>query len=76
MDEKYLTDRFKNIGKWIYETIGIEIIEETIRFETYQNSNGKTTARLILLLENTISGYGFLNHADGWRLKGVQISLG
>lgn len=38
-----LTDRFKNISKWIYDEIGIEIIEDTIRFEIYQNSDGKTT---------------------------------
>lgn len=43
IDEKFLTDRFKNIGKWIYEAIGIEIIEDTIRFEIYQNTDGKTT---------------------------------
>ncbi len=43
IDEKFLTDRFKNIGRWIYEAIGIEIIEDTIRFEIYQNNDGKTT---------------------------------
>ncbi|MCC2667294.1 MAG: hypothetical protein K0S63_1210, partial [Gammaproteobacteria bacterium] len=43
IDEKFLTDRFKNISKWIYEVMGIEIIEDTIRFEIYQNNDGKTT---------------------------------
>ena len=43
IDEKFLTDRFKNIGKWIYEAIGIEIIEDTIRFEIYKNTDGKIT---------------------------------
>src|SRR5437016_14666055 len=43
IDAKFLTDRFKNISKWIYEAIGIEIIEDTIRFEIYQNTDGKTT---------------------------------
>lgn len=43
INEKFLTDRFKSISRWIYESIGIELIEDTIRFEIYQNSDGKTT---------------------------------
>jgi predicted nucleotidyltransferase component of viral defense system len=42
VDEKFLTDRFKKTGKWIYEGIGIEIIEDSIRFEIYQNTDGNT----------------------------------
>jgi len=43
INEKFLTDRFKKISAWVYENSGIEFIEETIRFEIYQNSEGKTT---------------------------------
>ncbi len=43
INEKFLTDRFKNIGKWVYDATGIEIIEDTIGFEIYQNNDGKTT---------------------------------
>lgn len=43
INEKFLINHFKNIGKWIYEVAGVEIIEESIRFEIYQNTDGKTT---------------------------------
>lgn len=42
INENFLVDHFKNIGEWIYETIGIEIIEDSIRFEIYLNKDGKT----------------------------------
>lgn len=43
IDEKFLVGHFKSIAEWIYEVTGIEIIKETIRFEIYQNTYGKTT---------------------------------
>ncbi len=43
IDEVFLTDCFKSIGKWIYETAGIEILENTIRFDIYKNNDGKTS---------------------------------
>ena len=42
INEKFLVNHFKNISQWIYEKSGIEIIEDSIRFEIYQNSNEKT----------------------------------
>lgn len=41
INEAFLVDCFKSIGQWIYETTGIEIPEDSIRFEIYQNNEGK-----------------------------------
>jgi predicted nucleotidyltransferase component of viral defense system len=35
IDERFLVDGFKEIAAWIYESAGIEIPRETIRFEAY-----------------------------------------
>src|SRR5688572_24841438 len=42
IDEKFLVNHFKKIAEWIYDTTGIKIIENTIRFEIYQNQEGRT----------------------------------
>lgn len=41
LDEQFLLVRFNQIAEWIYENSGIEIPADRIRFEIYQNSNGK-----------------------------------
>lgn len=41
INEKFLVDCFQQISKWIYEAVGIEILENSIRFEIFQNSKGK-----------------------------------
>jgi hypothetical protein len=41
INESFLVDHFKKIGEWIYETVGIEIIEDSIRFEIYLNKERK-----------------------------------
>lgn len=43
INEKFLINRFKKIAEWIYDVTGIEIIEDTIRFEIYQNKDSKTS---------------------------------
>lgn len=43
LNEKFLVECFKQIAHWIYEATGIEIPLDTIRFEIYQNSEGKTS---------------------------------
>lgn len=40
INEAFLIERFKNIARWVYEETGIEIPENTIRFEVYKNKNG------------------------------------
>lgn len=43
LNEEFLRDNFKQIAHWIYDEVGIEIPEGTIRFEIYQNTQGKTS---------------------------------
>lgn len=43
LDEDFLVGNFKEISNWIYDTVGIEIPTETIHFEIYKNSAGKTS---------------------------------
>lgn len=43
VDEHFLVDCFKSIGGWIYEESGVEILEDSIRFEVYQNNDGKVS---------------------------------
>lgn len=40
LDEAFLSDVFKEIAAWIYEQCGIEIPDDTIRFEVYENPRG------------------------------------
>jgi predicted nucleotidyltransferase component of viral defense system len=41
INEAFLVNCFKSISQWVYETTGIEILEDSIRFEIYQNNEGK-----------------------------------
>ncbi len=41
IDENFLTETFIKVAFWIYDEAGIEIPSETIKFELYQNKNGK-----------------------------------
>jgi len=43
INEKFLVDRFKSIGRWIYEASGIEILEDTIRFDVYKSNDKKVS---------------------------------
>ncbi len=43
IDENFLTETFTKIASWIYDETGIEIPSDTIKFELYQNKNGKTS---------------------------------
>lgn len=43
IDEKFLVDCFKQICGWIYEQVGIKILEDKVHFEIYQNSAGKVS---------------------------------
>ncbi|GBD98781.1 hypothetical protein BMS3Abin07_00808 [bacterium BMS3Abin07] len=40
LDEGYLAASFSDIAVWVYENTGIEIPEDTIRFEVYTNPRG------------------------------------
>lgn len=44
LKEEFLVHSFQNIGTWIYETAGIEIPNDTIRFEVFTNSRGGISA--------------------------------
>src|SRR5215213_6843221 len=43
IDKNFLIDCFKEIAIWIYDASGIEIPENTIRFEIYENNKGKVS---------------------------------
>ncbi len=40
LDEGFLTAAFAHIARWIYDEAGIELPEERIRFEVYENPRG------------------------------------
>lgn len=40
LNEDFLISAFREIGGWVYETTGIEIPIDTIRFEIYKNPRG------------------------------------
>ena len=39
-NDEFLTGAFREISDWVYETSGIEIPKDTIRFEVYENPRG------------------------------------
>lgn len=41
IEEKFLVTNFKQIARWINNAIGIEIPDDSIHFEIYQNNAGK-----------------------------------
>jgi len=43
LNSEFLTKAFTEIAEWIYETAGIEIPKELIRFDVYQNPHGGTS---------------------------------
>lgn len=45
LDNDFLIGAFSEIGQWIYENSGIEIPEDSIRFDIYQTANGKLAAQ-------------------------------
>ena len=45
LDENFLSGVFNAIADSVYETIGIEIPKETIRFEVYENPRGGICAQ-------------------------------
>ena len=45
LDERYLSDAFKQIARWIYERSGIEIPEDGTRFEVYENPRGRMSVQ-------------------------------
>jgi predicted nucleotidyltransferase component of viral defense system len=45
MDQAFLLDSFRHVAGWIYDTSGIEIPQETIRFDIYENPRGKPSAQ-------------------------------
>ncbi|MBW2108975.1 MAG: nucleotidyl transferase AbiEii/AbiGii toxin family protein [Deltaproteobacteria bacterium] len=45
LDEKFLSGVFNGIADSVYETTGIEIHKETIRFEVYENPRGGISAQ-------------------------------
>jgi predicted nucleotidyltransferase component of viral defense system len=44
LKEEFLVHAFQSIGDWVYETTGIEISKDTIRFEVFTNSRGGISA--------------------------------
>lgn len=45
MDRAFLLEAFYQVAAWVYEATGIEIPQETIRFEVYENPRGKLSAQ-------------------------------
>lgn len=45
LDERFLKTAFQEIAGWIYDTTGIQIPPETVRFEVYSNPRGKTSVQ-------------------------------
>jgi len=43
--EEFLLETFKQISDWVYDSAGIEIPEDTIRFDIYENPRGKNSAQ-------------------------------
>jgi len=43
--EESLLETFKQISSWVYDNAGIEIPEDTIRFDIYENPRGKNSAQ-------------------------------
>lgn len=44
-DKDFLVNAFKEIAGWLYDTSGIEVPRELIRFDVYKNPNGKTSVQ-------------------------------
>ncbi len=44
IDQKFLEDVFKEVARWVYETAGIEIPQENIRFDIHENPRGAMSA--------------------------------
>ena len=45
LDERYLTDAFMQIARWIYEQSGIEFPEDSVRFEVYEKPRGRVSVQ-------------------------------
>jgi hypothetical protein len=45
LEEEFLVSGFKEIALWIYDETGIEIPQDLIRFEVYQNNRGFLSAQ-------------------------------
>jgi predicted nucleotidyltransferase component of viral defense system len=45
LDERYLLDAFTQIARWVYEQSGIEIPQEGISFEFYENPRGRVSVQ-------------------------------
>lgn len=45
LSQEFLADAFKKISNWVYDASGIELPQETIRFDFYKNSRGNLAVR-------------------------------
>jgi hypothetical protein len=45
LDEVYLKAAFQEIASWVYDATGIQIPQDTIRFDVYTNPRGKTSVQ-------------------------------
>jgi len=45
LDKQFLLTTFATIAEWIYEQTGIEVPQDTIGFELYDNPRGKRSAQ-------------------------------
>jgi len=45
LDEVYLKTAFQDIASWVYDTTGIQIPAETLRFQVYTNPRGKISVQ-------------------------------
>ena len=44
LDQEFLVSCFKEIAQWVYNAAGIEIPQDLIRFDVYQNNRGGMSA--------------------------------
>ena len=45
IDQAFLVESFYQVATWVYDTTGIEIPQETIRFDVYENPRGKLSVQ-------------------------------
>ena len=45
LDQEFLVSCFKEVAQWVYNAAGIEIPQDLIRFEVYQNNRGGMSAQ-------------------------------
>ena len=70
LDEAFLTEGFKEIAEWIYDSAGIEIPQELIRFNVYENNRGGLSAQGRIGYRGPLQKRGDLPRGGRARIRG------